>query len=310
LLFILNMLIALVLLKNDKEEQDVNNEPTTITTSPTTPQHQASTLSAKDQNQKHPRLLKKQSSSFSSSSSSSKKWSLLLVNLRSCFSSKALGSAVVTKLLVTWVTRATNYSQLGSFYEDMYGLEPHHRGYISSYQQLLQFVVNLLLVAPILRFTGGERPATLYCLAVMSLAVWLESQQSLPLFLLILCPITSLSFCISEISLQTLVTHAAPSSSMFSVLAALDVLQNAVSVSVPFYRTFLFRHMPKDSNASSIMEGDPDPVAWVRASALHWFAATLILSWVLTRESWWKDEHDEEQQCNKHETAPLDKKGH
>jgi hypothetical protein len=200
---------------------------------------------------------------------------------------------VVTKLLVTWVTKATNYSQLGSFYEDMYGLEPHHRGYISSYQQLLQFLVNVRLVAPFLSMTGGERPATLYCVAVMAVAVWLESQQSLLLFLLVLCPIISLSFCISDLSLQTLVTHVAPPSSMFSVLAALDVLQNAVSVSVPFYRTWLFSHLQKDASHGA-MEGDPDPVAWVRASAMHWCAAAILLSVLLTRESWWK-EHDHQQ---------------
>jgi MFS family permease len=78
-------------------------------------------------------------------------------NLQTCFSSRALGSVVVASLLVTWVTRATNYSQLGNFYEDMYGLEPHVRGYIYSYQQALQFLVQSLLVDRILRVTGSER---------------------------------------------------------------------------------------------------------------------------------------------------------
>lgn len=163
--------------------------------------------------------------------------SRIVQNLRSCFSSKVLGMTVVTKLITVWVTKATSYSQLGSFYEDMYDLEPHHRGYISSYQQFLQFAVNLWLVSHVLAITGGERQATVACVAVLSLAVWLESLQSLWLFLLVLCPILSLSFAISDLSLQTLVTHVAPSSSLFSVLAAVDVLQNAVSVSVPFYRT-------------------------------------------------------------------------
>jgi hypothetical protein len=215
--------------------------------------------------------------------------SLIASNLRLCFSSRALGSAVATKLLLTWITKATNYSQLGSFYEDMYGLQPHHRGYISSYQQLLQFVVNVRLVAPILDYAGGERGATLYCVAIMAGAVWLESLRSLALFLVVLCPVISLSFCISDLSLQTLVTHVAPPSSMFSVLAALDVLQNAVSVSVPFYRTWLFSLLQGD-RAAGAMSGDPDPVAWVRASSVHWWLAAAVLSVVLTRESWWVED--------------------
>lgn len=258
MLFLLNMLLAILLLEHDRDSSSSPLPPT-------------------DTNPKKP---------------STSKFRVVLDNLRNCFSSRALASAVVTKLLVTWVTKTTNYSQLGSFYEDMYGLEPHHRGYISSYQQLLQFLVNVRLVAPVLQWTGGERPATLCCVAVMAVAVWLESRQSLVLFLAILCPIISLSFCISELSLQTLVTHVAPPSSMFSVLAALDVLQNAVSVSVPFYRSWLFAHLQKDT-AHGAMQGDPDPVAWVQVSALHWGVAAVVLGAILTRDSWWND-HDSE----------------
>jgi MFS family permease len=218
------------------------------------------------------------------------KWKVIVNNLRCCFGSRSLGSAVATKLLLTWIIKATNYSQLGSFYEDMYDLQPHHRGYISSYQQLLQFVVNVRLISPVLEWAGGERMATLYCVAIMAVAVYLESLRSLSLFLVVLCPVIALSFSISDLSLQTLVTHVAPPAGMFSVLAALDVLQNAVSVSVPFYRTWLFSHLPADSSAGA-MVGDPDPVAWVRASSFHWLLAAAILSVVLTRESWWKEDH-------------------
>jgi MFS family permease len=218
------------------------------------------------------------------------KWRVIVNNLRCCFGSRALGSAVATKLLLTWITKATNYSQLGSFYEDMYNLQPHHRGYISSYQQLLQFVVNVRLISPVLEWAGGERMATLYCVGIMAGAVYLESLRSLSLFLVVLCPVIALSFSISDLSLQTLVTHVAPPAGMFSVLAALDVLQNAVSVSVPFYRTWLFSHLPADSSVGA-MVGDPDPVAWVRASSLHWLLAAAILSVVLTREAWWKEDH-------------------
>ncbi|GKY94825.1 hypothetical protein MPSEU_000447700 [Mayamaea pseudoterrestris] len=199
-------------------------------------------------------------------------------NLQQCFTSKHLASAVLATLLLTLVTKATSYSQLGSFYEEMYGLEPHHRGYISSYQQALQFGVNVWLVTPVMKFTGGERRATCLCTAILTLAVFMESQRSLPLFLIALCPILSLCFAISDLSLQTLVTHVAPTHSIFSVLAALDVLQNAVSVGVPFYRTILFRWLPSEH---ALMQGDPDPVSWIYASALHWFVAAIVMSALL-----------------------------
>ena len=44
-------------------------------------------------------------------------------NLKSCFTSRQLGSVVVARLIYTWTIKATSYAQLGSFYEDMYGLE-------------------------------------------------------------------------------------------------------------------------------------------------------------------------------------------
>jgi MFS family permease len=279
LLFVGNVLLAMIVLAPDDgsndEDDDYSPSPVPAMDHPPSPSGTTTIGSNKP----------------SHTSTSPSKCSVILNNLRVCFSSKALGSAVITKLLLTWITKATNYSQLGSFYEDMYGLEPHHRGYISSYQQLLQFFVNIRLVSPILDYAGGERWATLYCVSIMAAAVYLESFRSLPLFLVVLCPIISLSFCISDLSLQTLVTHVAPPSSMFSVLAALDVLQNMVSVSVPFYRTWLFSHLQKGATTGAMMQGDPDPVAWVKSSSLHWCVTAAVLSLLLTNESWWIEDH-------------------
>ena len=202
----------------------------------------------------------------------------VMSNLRSCFSSKTLGSIVATKLIFTWVTKATSFSQLGSFYEDMYGLDPHHRGYISSYQQLLQFLVQATLVGPIMAHTGGERQAVSVFTALIPAVVFVQSSRSLWLFLLVLCPLCSLSHATVGLSLQSLVTHEAPQTSLFSVLAALDVLQNFVSVSVPFYRTFLFRFLDQGEGD---MAGDPDPVEWMLASAVHWLVAALAIGALL-----------------------------
>jgi predicted MFS family arabinose efflux permease len=205
----------------------------------------------------------------------------ILAKLKTCFSSKALGSVVATQLILVWVTKATSYSQLGSFYEDMYDLEPYHRGYISSYQGFLQFIVQSALVGPILHWSGGERRTTCIFTGILAVAVFFESLQSLPLFLIVLCPILSLCFSMTSLSLQTMVTHVAPAHSIFSVLAALDVLQNAVSVSVPFYRAILFGLLAKDTGSKVTMQGDPDPIAWVMASSIHWVVAAAAMTYLL-----------------------------
>lgn len=205
----------------------------------------------------------------------------VLQKLKSCFSSHNLGSVVLARLIFTWVAKATNYSQLGNFYEDMYGLEPHQRGYISSYQQFLQFVVQSTLVAAVMRWSGGERHTICFFTALLAFTFLLETFQSLPLFLTILCPVMSLCFGMTQLSLQSLLTHVVPLHSMFSVLAALDVLQNAVSVSVPFYRTFLFRLLSANSDRNSIMADDPDPISWIWSSVFHWCVAAAVISCLL-----------------------------
>jgi MFS family permease len=208
----------------------------------------------------------------------------VLQKLKSCFTSQNLGSVVLARLIFTWVARATNYSQLGNFYEDMYGLEPHQRGYISSYQQFLQFLVQSTLVTAVMRWSGGERQTICFFTALLAGTLLLECFQSLPFFLTVLCPVMSLCFGMTQLSLQSLLTHVVPLHSMFSVLAALDVLQNAVSVSVPFYRTFLFRVLVSANNDGankSSMADDPDPISWIRLSVCHWCVAAVVIAGLL-----------------------------
>lgn len=202
-------------------------------------------------------------------------------NLKSCFSSKALGSIIASMILFSWVTRATSYIEMGSYYEDMYGLETHHRGYIQSYQRILGFTVQSFLIGPILEAIGGERQAACLSAFLLAVASFLEQQQSMYLFFLGLAPIISLSTTMIGVSLRSLLTTIAPRDSMFSVFAALDVLQNASAVTVPFYRTFLFQLLGGSDDGTTTtangMEGDPDPLSWVLSSAIHWLLATVAL---------------------------------
>ena len=201
-------------------------------------------------------------------------------NLRSCFSSKVLGSVVASLLIFTWVTRATSYASMASYYEEMYGMETHQRGYLSSYQQSLMFVVQSALVGPLLKFLGGERQAIFFAALLLCGATFLELQRSLPFFLAVLCPAISLSLALLNLSLRSLVTHVAPKESLGSVLAALDVLENATAVSVPFYRTMVFAFLGSQ-NEDAAMKGDPDPMAWITSAGFHWLGAAFAMGYLL-----------------------------
>ena len=247
-------------------------------------------------------------------------------NLKSCFSSSTLAAVVCASLVVTWVTRATNSNNLSTFYEELYGLEPHQRGYISSYQQVLGLVIEAFFIAPVLQWSGGERKATCLTALLLSVAIGLQTlyKTDLRLFLGLVCPVTSLAYSIMFTSLQTLVTTTVhPAESIFSVLAAMDVLQNAVSVTVPFYRTMLFTRLTVVTASSSnnnilnnlhdaaisvstttttmslaagttTMEGDPDPGAWLVTCTIHWFLASAALgSFLLLNESQWQSKKGE-----------------
>jgi hypothetical protein len=243
-LFVLNIMLGLLLLTGENGTHDCM-EPTSGTN------------------------MKKEKSSF-------------LANLNMCFTSRSLGSVVVCLLLFGWMFRTTSYSNMGSYYEDMYKVETHTRGYIQSYQRTLEFVVQSMLIGPMLNQMGGELWAVILSAGLLAVATFLETPGNFPLFVSILSPAIALSTTMMSVSLRSLLTQVAPQDSIFSIFAVLDVLQNAFAVTVPFYRTFLFRILGgnKDGNDAG-MKGDPDPVQWVVTSGVHWTFATVVMGLLL-----------------------------
>ena len=110
---------------------------------------------------------------------------------------------------------------------------------------------------------------------------------------------TSLGYSILFASLQTLVATMAPVGAVFSVFSAMDVLQNTVSVAVPFYRTVLFakltsgrNHTLSTSDVSSV-DGDPDPRCWLMSCTVHgFFAAAALGPLLLFDERRWHSDKD------------------
>ena len=211
-------------------------------------------------------------------------------NLRSCFSSKNLASAIVSLLLYGWITRATSYQSLGNFYEEMYGISTHQRGYITSYKSILSFFIQNTLIKPVLEKAGNERRAAFIAAIGLALATLLESGANLYVFLCIVCPLVSTCVSILGLTLKSLLTQVAPKGTLSSALAALDILQNVVAVSVPFYRTVLFSVLEymtkciKGGVEQCMMTGDPEPRVWLLSSAVHWLIFALIVHWLFSRD--------------------------
>lgn len=201
-------------------------------------------------------------------------------NLKACFTSKTLSNVVLSSLLYGWITRATSYASMASYYEEMFGIEPYQRGYLSSYQSVLSFIFQTFLVQYAFRKLGNEYRAACFAALGIIIATMLEFSANLYIFIGIISPIISVSNSVLRLSLQSLVTKVSPKESLGSVLAALDVLQNLASVTVPFYRTILFKIMSccaKEEDHDACMLGDPCPSMWLQSSLLHWILTALLL---------------------------------
>ena len=262
-LFVVNIVLAAFLLKGNFEENAATESE--------------SSAGGDDKNEANERDNKKSSKEKSF-------WE----NIKACYSSKSLASVIASLLIFSWMFRATSYASMGSYYEDMYGVEPHTRGYIQSYQRVWYFVVQSLLIQPVLERTGGERRAVFLAAILLAGSTFFESQRSFRGFLFAICPAIALSVTMMRVSLRSLLTQLAPKDAIFSVFAAMDVLQNASAVTVPFYRAFLFRILSStdadNSSNQTGMDGDPDPVAWVLCAGLHWAVAAVLLVYLLRPE--------------------------
>jgi len=214
-----------------------------------------------------------------------RKVSSLVQNVYTTFQSKSLKSVLLSSLLYTFISSATSYANMTSYYEDMYGIQPYQRGYLSSYQSIWTLFIQTFFVHPLLKKLGGEAIATCIAAGVLTLITLAEIKSNLTLFLLGICPILAFCTSILSLSIRTLVTQVTPKSSFSSVLATLDVLTNAVAVLVPFYRAMLFRFMgcfPRMvENSNTCLKGDPTPFMWLVSSGVHWMFTTITLYFLL-----------------------------
>ena len=229
-------------------------------------------------------------------------WTRIVVsNLRVVFGSWELGTVVISRLLFVIVMKTTTFSQLGSFYEDLYQLEsPHYRGYIASYEAMVAFLVQAFGVRPILRLVGGGQPPSpqegptnaslprsisLLCFGLAAARLVQSMVPSLMFYLLLVSPVASLCLAMLKVCLETWTTAVAPPTALFSVLAGLDILSNLVGISVPLYRTLLVQWLSSSSPSTGVVDDDPkqtaeepDPQSWLMCSGIHWLCVAILLT--------------------------------
>eukprot|EP00554_Chaetoceros_debilis_P004144 CAMPEP_0194090780 /NCGR_PEP_ID=MMETSP0149-20130528/40559_1 /TAXON_ID=122233 /ORGANISM="Chaetoceros debilis, Strain MM31A-1" /LENGTH=497 /DNA_ID=CAMNT_0038775161 /DNA_START=90 /DNA_END=1580 /DNA_ORIENTATION=+ len=221
------------------------------------------------------------------------KFSSFADNLKACFTSKNLSAVVLSSLMYHFIYRATSYATMPSYYEQMFNIETHQRGYLRSYQSTISFLFQTFGVRYTLQRLGGEYKAVCFAAGAIAVATTLELNSNFTFFLCIVSPMLGAANSLLRLSLRSLVTQVAPKESLGSVLAALDVLQNVCSVSVPFYRTLLFHFLTGyeqegdgfDSSQDGSMRGDPCPRMWLKSSLIHWTITALLMSHFLLRST-------------------------
>lgn len=225
----------------------------------------------------------------------------ILSNMQLVFCTREFAGVAISRVALNFCWKATCFNKLGSFFDDMYQLQaPHFVGFIRSYHSLLEFIVQAWMVRPVLqlvgRMVGGggvdsslANTASLLCFGMAAARIIQASLPSIWYYLFLICPLFSLSFAMTRLSLDALTTQVAPQESMFASLAALDMLLSLAQVSVPFYRTILFRFTAKDliTIDGSIVPGggEPNAPAWLITGGFHWLVAAILMTVLLTKSS-------------------------
>ncbi len=194
----------------------------------------------------------------------------------------------MSTVLYHFLMRATSYTSMGNYYEQMYGIQSHQRGYLRSYQSVLSLIIQTFGLK---YFVKQERHFIVYSSLTLGILSFMETQANLQSYTLIIIPIMTLANIVLHTSLRSLLVSSTSSitTSVHSILATLDVFQNAASVTVPFYRTFLFQMLDStneyDSRTDSSLLGDPHPQSWLVTSGLHWILGSFVFSTLLISSS-------------------------
>ena len=269
-IFVMNTILAFFVLPNENDDDDVPPPQVPVPVPVDASQSSQSKPSSSSSSSVNKTNEKK------SSSSSWSKITSFSNNLKNCFRSKQMTSIVICQLLYHWISRATNYASLPNYYEQMHGILNHQRGYLTSYTSILTLLSQKYFVPHLMLLVGSEALVICFAAAGIGFANVLELKCSFSIYLVIVLPIIAGANAMIRLSLKsTLMKEGQKSNSVGSVFAALDVMQNAASVTVPFYRTALLSSLGDDSS----------PEAWLQSSCLHWVLSTFVMSALLLKKT-------------------------
>jgi len=149
---------------------------------------------------------------------------------------------------------------LGSRYvADKYTLEPHHMGYLSSYQSVISLISQMFLVGDVSKRLGEERTLHIAFTASVALSV-VEGCNSSVYVYVALVPFRTLAMSLISQMFESLFILIMPDSEAASMLGTLGLLKAVARVTGPLYGGLLLGHLSAmfGHNARPIVEGAHD----------------------------------------------------
>jgi len=155
-----------------------------------------------------------------------------------------LGTLTAIKL-VYQIFVSAGYTFAAKYVSEKYHLEPHHMGYLSSYQSVVSLVSQTYLVGAISQRFGTERTLQLSFFVMVVLALWEGAFRSVYLYVAIVPFRTVAGDLISQM-FETMMTAIVPQSEAASLFGTLNLLKAAARVGGPIYGGLLFSYCGKE----------------------------------------------------------------
>ncbi|CAM9604999.1 unnamed protein product, partial [Heterosigma akashiwo] len=167
-------------------------------------------------------------------------WHTFCYNFKTTCSEPTVAWVVFVRLAFAFLARSLNANDMG-YYEERFGLDLAHIGYIKSYQNAVVLLVQLFLVAPIAR-RADEAELTTLALGGLVAAHLFEASPSVGKweYLTLCVPLKGLGTALLRVCLESLFTEAVPPGNLGAALGLLNVLQAAVGVVAPVYGGWVF----------------------------------------------------------------------
>lgn len=159
-------------------------------------------------------------------------------------STPGLGSLTMIKVVFSIFSSAA-YTFAAKYVSEKYALEPHHMGFLSTYQSILSLVSQTYLVGVISKRLGTERTLQVAFLATVVVAMIEGSFRSVSLYVA-LVPLRTVAGDLISQMFETMMTTVVPKSEAASLFGTLNLLKAMARVCGPLYGGLLFAYCGKE----------------------------------------------------------------